>query len=177
MKHVLTQLTLSGVLFLVALGGYAYWYHVLGEVNAQVAELSAAADAKAANAATSDLAAGELAARAAAANDIQAYFVASGNVVGFLEALQSLGSGLGAGVSVVSVTANASPRAHLDLALSVSGTFAAVMRAAGAIEYAPYDVTMKTLTLSTSSVDPNAPWTAAMTLSVGTASSTPPKTP
>jgi hypothetical protein len=164
-----THLSIAALVFMASVGAYAYWYHMLAEANAKVADLSAQIAAAEAAQISSQNAAAELADLKGAQSDIEGYFVVSDNVVGFLEALQSLGRSLGTTVTVASVNAVQSPRPHIDLSLTASGSFAAVMRTVGAIEYSPYDITVNTLNLSTTNSDDASHWTAAFTLSVGTA--------
>ncbi len=176
MNRVYFHLIFATTLFIVALICYAFWYGALGALSFEVAALSSEVTAKNQSAAQALVAEDELAKLSAEENIIHGYFVSTADIVSFLEGLQTLGSFAGAKVSVVSVSANPSPRPHLDLALKVSGSFDAVMRAVGAIEYSAHDIQVTTLTLDTvTSLDPKIPsgWAAALVLQVGTASSTP----
>jgi hypothetical protein len=177
MNRPLYQLVLWIVIFAIALGAYAYWYSMLTAATTAVAQLVEEVNSRTQDEASSAHAANELAQLAPAARDIQNYSVLPDTIVTFLEDQQSLGRSLGAAISVVSVTANPNPRPHLDLALAISGSFAAVMRTVGAIEYSPYDITVHSLNLSTTNTTATPGWTAAMTLSVGTASSSATTTP
>jgi hypothetical protein len=154
------------VLLLVAVVGYAFWYYTLGSVSASAANLAAEAESKKQSAASATLAAGELERLEREEASIHAYFVVPDDIVGFLEGLQTKGAALGAEVTVVSVSAETAPRPRLDLAIKIDGSFDAVMRTMGAIEYAPYDLTVSMLTLSLTG---EGEWSAAMKLIVGTA--------
>ena len=168
MNRPLTQLIVWIVAFIIALGAYAYWYYMLTVATGQVTALAAQVNQRSADETTAGEAVDELKQLSASAGDIQNYFVVPDNIVAFLESQQSLGTSLGAQVSVVSVTATQNPRPHLDLALTVSGSYAAVMRTVGAIEFSPYDITVNSLNLSTTNTGPTQGWSAAMALSVGT---------
>lgn len=176
MSKTYFQLISAAALFAIVLIGYALWYHALGSVSGELADLSAKVAAQNRSAAQAIAAEDELAKLSAEEGAIHGYFVSTSDIVSFLEALQKTGSALGAKVSVTSVSANAAPRPHLDLALTISGSFDAVMRTIGAIEYGPHDIVVKTLTVdSGTSADGSASagWTAALALQVGTASSSP----
>jgi len=176
MSKTYFQLISAAALFAIVLGGYAAWYHALGSVNNELSDLSAKVAAQNQSAAQAVAAEGELAKLSAEEGVIHGYFVSTSDVVSFLEALQKTGSSLGAKVSVTSVAANPAPRPHLDLALTISGSFDAVMRTVGAIEYGPHDITVKTLTVDSAAPadgSASAAWTAALALQVGTASSSP----
>jgi hypothetical protein len=88
--------------------------------------------------------------------------------VQFINDIESRGSKLGATVSVSSVSAgDSSAHASLSLALSVSGSFDAVMRTMGAIEFAPYDIRVENLSLNQA----DKTWQADATVLVGSAPS------
>lgn len=174
------HLIAAGLFLLVAVGANAFWYRHVSGLSAQAAELTAQLQSV-----------GDAGGRASSVRrdldevtrqeaDIYRRFVGSDTIVTYLEAVEATGRGLGAGVEVVSV-GNAPTRAghpaELQMALSVSGSFDAVMRTLGAIEYQAYDTTLANVTLDTP--EPTKGWTAAATFLVGTppvATSTP-KTP
>ncbi|HVW71540.1 MAG TPA: hypothetical protein VHB93_00085 [Candidatus Paceibacterota bacterium] len=170
MNRTLLRLFIWILVFLAAVGAYAYWYYLLTAADAEVATLAQQVNQRSIDETSAEQAADELAQLSDAGSDIKGYFVVPDNIVSFLEQQQSLGTSLGAQMSVVSVTANPNPHPHLDLALTISGSFAAVMRTVGAIEFSPYDITVSSLNLSTTNTDTAGGWTAAMALSVGTAS-------
>jgi hypothetical protein len=177
MKRSLILCVLSFLVLLAAFGGYLYWYRV---VSAASKEAGALADTIAARSraqtriAVADSALDQLSGTEA---DLGAYFVAPANVVPFIEDLQSRGSATGATVSVLSVAASPSagtgvtdpgaPLPTLTISLSITGGFDAVVRAAGAIEYAPYDLSVGSLALTESGTGTANAWTATMGLTVG----------
>lgn len=157
--------------------GYGIAYHALGTLSASVTALTKEVAAKKESAAAATLAADELARLSVEEEQINGYFVVQDNIVSFLETLQAKGVVLGSVIKVVSVSANPGTRPHLDLALSITGSFDAVMRTVGSIEYSPHDITVTSLVLDViDSADEDAPpgWTATMKMTVGTATSTKP---
>lgn len=177
-RHLLVACSALG-LVLVA---YTFWYGAVGSVSAHAAALANEIAMKSENTTRIAAAKTTLASLAVDEQAVHGYFVSAGDIVPFLEHLESTGRALGAKIEVVSVGAEpATPREHLRLSLKLSGSFDAVLRSLGAIEYAPYDVTLTTLTLDT--IPPagggRAVWNAAAVFSVGTrtASSTPNASP
>jgi len=171
MSRTYLHLALALALLLVTVACALFWYGAFSALGTQVAVLSsevAASDARAAQAVSAK---DELAKRAGEEKKIQGYFIAPADVVSFLEALQAAGTAEGASVNVASVSANPSPRPHLDLALSVTGSFEAVMRTVGAIEYGPHDIRVATLTVETNSGSGSGDsggWIATLALEAGT---------
>lgn len=174
MKSTYFHLGITAALLIVVLIVYGVWYHALGSLRAHVAALSAEVAMKNQSGALAIVAEKELERRAAHEKAIQAYFVSPEDIVSFLESLQSIGASLGAKVNVLSVSSHTVPRQHLVLSVRVSGSFDAVMRTVGAIEYSAHDIMINGLSLDTSPATEKtaAGWVAALTLYVGTASST-----
>lgn len=171
MKNPYVHLAGALVLLIAAVAGYLLWNGALSSKRAEAAQDAAALATLRANAALASAASEQLSSLGADAAEINAYFIDSANVVPFLETLQETGTRLGAKVDVQSVTAKNDGRPHLDLSLAISGPFAAVARTVGAIEFAPYDIKVTSLSM-TASGDAGG-WNAAMAFSVSTASSTP----
>ncbi|MGH7175170.1 MAG: hypothetical protein ACREGR_02325 [Minisyncoccia bacterium] len=175
MKSARIQLALALLLLIGCLVGYFFWYQMVAAASQRAATLvSSIASASSANAKAQASRAGQSGLENAAST-VDGYFLADADVVPFLENLQGLGSAVGANVSVVSVSAGSSGTQTLNVALHIIGSFAAVARAAAAIEYAPYDLSETSLTITS---DGKGSWHADMGLSVGTrsASTTPQKT-
>jgi hypothetical protein len=108
---------------------------------------------------------------------VDQYLITKQEVVSFLESLQGVGAPLGAKVNVLSVSDQKDKtRSRIQLQLSVTGSFDAVMRTLGAIEYAPYDGVMSNVTLNTGVGDggttTGSAWTGLATYSVGVRSAT-----
>ncbi len=177
MNRAYYHLVIAAIFFAVVLSVYLFWNNTLMRVSGEVASLASDITTKNKTFAETIVAEKELTKLSTEESTIQGYFVKTADVVPFLEGMQTLGSSVGAKVTIVSVSTNPLPRQHLELALRISGTFDAVVRAVGLIEYSPYDVTTTSLTLSSDpSTDPKvgSVWSGALTLQIGTASSTVP---
>jgi hypothetical protein len=163
----------AAVLLVLVLAGYGFWYAIVSTESEQAGVLSAKI-AEQNNAATkSAQAKSELTLLTSQGATIDQYFVQTNNLVPFLEQLQSLGKFLGSNVQVASVSAEpGSPYGQLNLSLGITGSFDAVVRAIGAIEYEPYNVSISSLSLNTSpNPDPNAStspqWNVAAVFVIG----------
>ncbi len=169
MKSPRTHFLIACVVAVAALTGYVVWYATVSAKSAEVADIQSQIDAATENA--SRLAAARAALVEVAGDEakVRAYFVSEADIVAFINDLESLGLSQKAAVSVLSVSAGgSSSRPTLQLALSVKGTFDAVMRTVGAIEYAPYDLSISALSVGQ---DAKTSWHADLGLIVG---STPP---
>lgn len=173
MKNSYAQLAIALVLLLAVFGAYGMWYHELSSVSDDVGTLTSEVALKNLDAAQAASAEKELTKLSTEEGAIEGYFVPSSDVVSFLEDTEGIGTATGAKVSVVSVNANPTPRPHLDLSLKIVGSFDAVLRTVGAIEYGPQDVRTSTLTLDSVPDDKAPTWTATMAVKVGTTSTSP----
>jgi hypothetical protein len=158
-----------GALAVLALvsSGYGVWYSVVSHKSQYVANVQQQIDD--ANKNVSRIASAR-AALAEIANDeaqVKSYFVPESGVVAFITTLERLGTAQNSRVSVLSVsTAGSTAQPILVLSLSIKGTFDAVMRTVGAIEYAPYDLSVSRLSVGQ---DDKNLWHADLSLSVGSA--------
>jgi hypothetical protein len=168
----LIHLISAFVLLAVTLGAYSFWYSIVTAESVKASTLSTEItqqnDAKA-KAAAASLEIAQLSGQRAT---IDQYFVDASNLVPFLEQLQSTGKFLGTDVQVASVSATpGNPYGKIDLSLSVTGNFESVMRTIGTIEYEPYEVTAKSLSITSTmpgGVASSSPeWTATGVFSVG----------
>lgn len=165
MKSSLIQFILALVVCATTIAGYWFWYATIANKSVAVADLQSQIDAKTktANRITTTRAA--LAEISGDESGVQNYFVSETGVVAFINGLEDLGHSLGATVSVLSVSAGGVPiQPTFELALSVKGTFDAVVRTIGAIEYLPYDISMSTLSVGQ---DAKNNWSANLKLAVG----------
>ena len=177
MKSPLTHLLLASVACALVLTGYGFWYAAIANKSAAVAALQENIEAKsetmkrlsAARMALAEIVDDEAA--------VQRYFVSETEAVAFIDSLESRGRFQGATVHVLSVsTARQSVPPALALSLSVLGTFDAVMRTVGAIEYAPYALSITKFSVGRSGTESG--WLATLDLQVGsTAARSTPKTP
>jgi len=168
MKRSLAALLFSLVLFGLAMCVYGYGYFLISRKSVAVASLEQQILSKMETASRVSSAHAALAEISGDEATVQTYFVSQTQVVSFIDALQTTGTNLGTKVEVLSVSQKPSTaRSALAITLSVSGSFDAVMRTVGAIEFSPYDLTMDTFGLSKDvSIDL---WQANMTITVGSA--------
>jgi len=182
-----TQLAFAALLFIASLAAYGSWYAIVSARSAEAAQLATDIQTKDQDASKLQAAKAALASLEGDEAAIGAHFVSTADVVPFLEGLQAEGSKLGTTVSIASVSADTdATRPTLALSLQINGSFSAVLRTLGAVEYAPYFVSVSDLSLSTAPATPataSAPaepagWSATVSLVVGavsSASSTPAK--
>lgn len=172
MRKALLQLLLALLALAVAALAYFFLYEAVSAKSAEAAQLQtqinektqARARVTAAQAALSEIAADETA--------VRAYFVPEAAVVPFIDDLESRGRVLHTTVAVTSVAAKqVEHRPSLVLSLTINGSFDAVMRTVGAIEYAPYDISVSSLTLTLAD---GGNWQAGLGVLVGSASSSAP---
>src|SRR3989344_4876515 len=165
MKSPLAQLAFALALCAAVLGGYGVWYAAIADKSSVAATLENQITAK-------TEAEGRIASARATLDDIkgdesavQGYFVSETNIVGFINYLEARGVAQEADVNVLSVSTGGD-KAHstLVVALTARGVFDAVMRAVGAIEYAPYDLSIKTLSVAHEN---KGTWRADLTLVAG----------
>jgi len=165
------------VIGLLVAGCYGVWYSAVSHKSQQVADLQSQIDD--ANKNVNRIASAR-AALAEIANDeanVQSYFVPETGVVTFINTLEALGPVERSTVSVLSVSTAGTPtQPLLLLSLSITGTFDAVMRTIGAVEYAPYDLSISKLSVTQND---KGSWQANISLTVGsapTATTTPART-
>jgi len=166
MKSPFTHLLIVSFFCAAALAGYGFWYAAVAQKSSAVADLQGQINAKTE---TVSRIASTRTALSEIANDeavVQGYFVPETGVVAFINSLEGLGRAQGSDVSVLSVStdAGATERPMLAFSISVKGTFDAVMRTVGAIEYAPYDLSIAALSVGQ---DAKGSWHADLKLLVG----------
>lgn len=165
MRTPFIQAAAALCLSLAVIAGYGWWYAVVSAKSAVAAGLERQIRAKtdimsriSAARATLKSVAGDTAA-------VEGYFVPEASVVPFIESLEREGKVLGATVSVLSVSATGpSARPSLAFSLSIVGTFDAVLRTVGVIEYAPYALSVSGLSVAQ---DAEGAWRADLSFSVG----------
>lgn len=168
MKSPLFHVVVVGLACVGLVLGYGIWYASVENKSIAVANLEnqistqTAAEGRiiSTRASLAEIAGDEAA--------LQNYFVPETGVVSFIDSLEAQGKTLGAAVSVLSVSvSSARAKQTLMLALTIKGTFDAVMRTVGAIEYAPYDLSLSTLSIEQ---DAKNAWHADLNLNVGSVS-------
>jgi len=164
MKFVI-PFVISVTLLTLALTGYASFRDVVANKSVAVDSLSGEIQQR--SDATSRIVAARSALGELAGNEtaVQNHFVSQAGVVHFINDLQGRGSALGTTVDIASVAATSDKqRPMLRLAINIRGTFDAVLRTLGSIEYAPYDLSITRLSLN---LDVKGAWVASADLSVG----------
>lgn len=165
MKSSSIQLMIACLVAVGALVAHGIWYAAIAGKSAAVATLQTQIDEKTVTASRLNAARAALTEIASSESAVQSYFVPETGVVAFIDGLQERGRGLGASVGVLSVsTESAAAQSTLALTLSIRGTFDSVLRTLGAIEYAPYAISIRTLSLGQ---DDASTWHADLSLRIG----------
>lgn len=165
MKSAIINLSIVSVALVLSIIGYVWWHSVLVKKSVSVVNLEHLIVAKME-------AAGRIAAARATLSEIegdekivQSYFVSKSDIVAFIDGLESQGRFLGSSVDVLSVAPlDSADRPMLALTLSVKGSFDAVMRTVGALEYSPYDLSVETFSIEQSTT---GEWVANVKILVG----------
>lgn len=146
MKSTLTRLITTTIIAVIAVSGYLYWYSLVSEKSVQVANLETEIAARSEKSMRIAIARATLAEIVDDERIVQNYFVPDTEVVHFIEDLQARARARGAALKVASVGSDVDgKRPVLDLSLGIDGSFDAVMRTIGVIEYAPYDLVVNKL--------------------------------
>jgi len=165
MTSSLRHIIIAVVIASATLIGYGVWYSIISAKSTAVADLQ---NSIATKTETANRIAATRASLADIASDeaiVQNYFVPETSVVAFINSLEGKGKAQRATVSVLSVsTGGTAAHPALTLALTVKGTFEAVMRTVGSIEYAPYDLSITSLGVVQ---DAKNSWHADLKLLVG----------
>lgn len=148
MKSLVTQAAIAVLVCIGTIGAYAFWYSAIETKSASVASLQSEIDTKRVNAGRIASARVALAEISGDEMAVHSYFVPETGVVAFIDDIEARGRAQKAAVSVLSVSRDdAGARPVLTLTISIKGTFDAVMRTIGSIEYAPYDLSLSSLSL------------------------------
>lgn len=153
------------ILFIALVGVYVAWHGIVVGARTSVYETASAIEAKTREAKQIADIQERIASFFNDESALETHFVSSDTVVSYLQELEELGSTLGTTLEVVSVT-NDPGQGRLSISLQIEGSFDAVMRTVGVIEYGQYDAMITTLNIE-KMVD-SALWSATGTLSVGT---------
>ena len=171
MMRLYTQLGIAAALFALSVAGYVFAYFTVTGMGAQVALLDAEIAVKGEELKNIQEARSALTALAAREANIQAYFIEDAELVSFLEHVGSVGESFGARVEVLGVSESTleDARSAISLSLQVSGSFDAVMRTVGALEHAPYDITLSNLAIDAVERDEaGSVWAAQVSYEIGT---------
>ena len=168
MKSSFIQFTIAFAVCVSALVTYGFLYAAVSAKSVVVANLES--EIAMANEATSRAASMRAAMTKITSDEaaIQSYFVPEIGVVTFITDLEARGRLQSAAVNVLSVSAGGEAKQPtLVLTLTINGTFDSVMRTVGAIEYAPYALSISGLSLGQDGKDG---WRANLKLRVGSLS-------
>jgi hypothetical protein len=169
-RRTLIELVIALLVLAGVLGAYAFWYGAVGDASAEAAALSKEIRAKGIESSRVADEKDALTLLAADEASMRAYFVRQEEIVPFLSMLEKKGAALGAKLEVASVSEDATGgRNRILLSLKITGSFDAVLRTLGAIEYGPYDSSVSNVTFDTSSAEDGVPavWTAVGTFAIG----------
>ncbi len=172
MKDTLFRVVSALVFLGGALLGYGVWYSVVSATSRTVATLSEEIAVRSERVQQASVASAALRKLESVKSELANYFVSEKSIVPFLAELEQLGTRLGTTMNVVSVGAPTEVGSQkgeqpLPVILSAEGSFDAVMRTLGAIEQAPYALSITAVTLDRAGEDPAPQWKAAFTILVG----------
>ena len=154
MRSPLTHLVFVLSICIATIVGYGFWYAALKDKSTKVAELESQIVVKTEITGRIAFARASLAEITRDEASMRSYFVPETGVVAFITDLESRGKAQGANVSVRSVrTSGTGAGQALVFALIVEGTFGAVMRTVGTIEYAPYALSVSALSIGQDDTD------------------------
>lgn len=163
-RKPLINLALAALVFIIVLGTYALWYSSVELRSQEAATLAEEIRQRGEVGGRTALARKALEDLAVDEASVYRFFVSDDEIVPFLESLERTGVGLGSEIKVVSVRLEGEGAdARIALAVSITGSFDAVLRTLGAIEYQAYDTRLSTLTLNTTGM---GVWTAAANIAV-----------
>ena len=100
---------------------------------------------------------------------LSTFLVNDSNVVAFIKKVESISKQSGATVSISSIssgTAGVSSKKAVIAAVSITGSWSAVMRAIGLVENMPYAIMVQSVRLGGSTVASGSEWSASISLSV-----------
>lgn len=146
---------------LCAAAGYAFLFSQVSALSEEAHALSSDIAAHTSTHAAALAARDALAELAEDEAFVMSRFVSSADIVPFLERLEGRGAPLGSEVRVVSVSDTAA-EGKVTVALSISGSFDAVVRTLGRIEHDAFAGASRNVALDAS----EGAWTAAVTLDV-----------
>ena len=165
MKPSFTYLLLWVLVCGATFATYGVWYHTISTASSRVAQLQDQIDAKTRAADHVAVARATLAQIAGDEAAVQNHFVPESAIVPFIDVLESIGRAEQAKMDVRSVATGANPKQpSLVLTLTIDGTFDAVMRTVGTIEYAPYDLSITRFSVTK---DGKGVWHAELSITVG----------
>lgn len=173
MKHShLIQLAVTVLILGISLGLTVVSTIAVQSETKKATELSSEISTKRAETMRVAEASAALPALVSAEQSIGTYFVRADDIVPFLGLLERQGDAQGAKVQVLSVDSNATTAdRRISISLKITGSYDAVLRTLGTIEYGPNDIVLTNVTFDTLRAADGATsgeWTAAAVFSLGT---------
>ncbi|MBU6321073.1 MAG: hypothetical protein KGI78_03895 [Patescibacteria group bacterium] len=168
MKTSVVAPILATCALVAALAVYASSWSSVGAAKAAVADLARKVEAASAESVRLASIDGRLASLGTEAGTIDNYFVPEADVADFINELETRGKEAGAAISIASVAAvPATGAAHpaLSIAVTIRGSFDAVLRALGSIEYSPHALSVTSAAVA--AAPDGKSWTASANLLVG----------
>lgn len=147
-KQELITLGIATLVFISVVVAYVWWFNSLATLQGETRALQTQIDtARATSAHASRIAQASVELTAEEAL-VASHLVHTNDVVSFLHYVETSGAPSGALVKVVSVSESPT-KDSITLALHIQGSFSAVLQTLGALEYGPYIVSAKSVTLDT----------------------------
>ena len=165
MTRSLSHLIISISLLAGVLGLYAFWYYTVEKATGRSVALQAEIDKVMHDTVVAAETSDALTALATDEAAIKGYSIPLTDIVPFLERIEGTGRELGSAAEVVAVSDKPGADGRIVISLRILGSFDAVMRTLGAIEYGPYDSRIVNLTLDKPPTAGSA-WTASASISV-----------
>lgn len=168
MKSPLTHFASALALLFLSIAGYIAWYSTVAAKSSEATRLERQITAASENVRTIASVRTAFAEMAGDETKVRSYFVPEESVVSFINDLEARSLAQKTTLRVLSVSTGGTPeRPVLLLSLSVEGTFDAAMRTVGAIEYAPYAISVSAFSVD---MKEKGVWTVALNLAVGSVS-------
>lgn len=168
MKSSLFHLIIWVSLCAATILGQGFWYSAISKKSAEVADLQNQIDTRTETTRRIALAHTALVEIASDESSVENYFVPETGIVSFINDLESRARGQTAAMKVLSVSVGASVKQPtLIFTIAIDGTFDAVMRTVGVIEYAPYSISISKFSLAKAE---KKTWSANLELIVGSVS-------
>ncbi len=165
MKTSLIHFSIALIIFIATFSVYGFWYSAIAKKSATVAMMESQIKTKIESASRIAAARVALVDISGSEAKMQSYFVSESEIVAFINDLEARGRAQGTSVAVLSVsTASEDANQALTITLKVRGTFEAVMRTLGSIEYAPYYLRIRTLSLG---LETKNGWNVDLSIVVG----------
>lgn len=156
---------------IVAIAMHGFWYSIIAEKSVAVADIQNQINAKTETASRIAFARTALNEIADDEAVVQSYFVPETGVVPFIDDLEARARGQKTAMKVISVSvSDVKKRPTITLSINIIGTFDAVARTVGVIEYAPYDLSVSKLSFVK---DGKNEWHADIEIIVGSVASLP----